>query len=257
MLSRAREKLVRGLGRRGRREDEGLFLAEGVRVVEELMDAGVPLRFVLTSPDLEDTARGAALSRRVAGSAPVHAVSAAELSRLAATRTPQGVLAVAEIPWARLPEIQPRAAATALVLDGVQDPGNIGTLARTAAAFGCGPLICLPGTVDPWNPKSVRASAGALVRIPVVAAPVEEAADWLAAHGFTVLGADAAGDPVAGRSTGRRKALVVGNEGAGLSAGLRERCDALVAVPMRGGTESLNVAVAAGILLYELSRGVD
>jgi RNA methyltransferase, TrmH family len=256
MLSRAEEKLIRGLGRR-RRVDERWFLAEGVRVVEELLDARIVLRFAVTSSTLEDTERGAALARRLAGAAPIRAVSAAELKRLSRTRSPQGVLAVAEIPSPRLSELQPTGEALALVLDGVQDPGNIGTLARTAAAFGCQLLACLPGTVDPWSPKSVRASAGALFRLPVAETSGEEVWEWLAAHGFMVLGADPAGIPVRDRPASRHSALVVGNEGAGLSAGARDRCDALVAVPMRAGTESLNVAMAAGILLYELSRGVN
>jgi RNA methyltransferase, TrmH family len=257
MLTRAQEKLVRGLGQRGRREEERLFLAEGVRVVEELLNAGIVLRFALVSSVLEDTERGQALAHRLAAAAPVHAVTGGELNQLAGTRSPQGVLVVAEIPPASLAELQPRAAATTLVLDGVQDPGNIGTLARTAAAFGCGLLACLPGTVDPWNPKSVRASAGALFRLPVVTVSGDELWAWLGTHEFRVLGADAAGVPVQDRPPGRRAALVVGNEGGGLTARARDRCDALVAVPMRGGTESLNVAVAAGILLYELSRGGD
>jgi RNA methyltransferase, TrmH family len=257
MLTRAQEKLVRGLGQRGRREDERLFLAEGVRVVEELLDAGIVLRFALASSALEDTERGRALARRLAAAAPVHQVSGGELNRMAGTRGPQGVLVVAEIPPASLADLQPGATPLALVLDGVQDPGNIGTLTRTAAAFGCGLVACLPGTVDPWNPKSVRASAGALFRLPVVTVPVDELWAWLGAHGFRVLGADAAGLPVRDRPPGRRAALVVGNEGGGLTTPVRDRCDALVAVPMRGRTESLNVAVAAGILLYELSRGAD
>jgi RNA methyltransferase, TrmH family len=256
MLSRAQEKLVRGLGRRRTRAEEHLFLAEGVRVVEEQLAAGIVPRFSLVSSSLEDSERGRALARRLHDLAPVHPVSVAELNRLAGTRSPQGVLTVADIPWASLTDIEPEGAEAALVLDGVQDPGNIGTLARTAAAFGCLLLACMPGTVDPWNPKSVRASAGALFRLPVVAVGADEVWEWLGSHRFTVLGADAAGVPIRAGIAGERSALVVGNEGAGLSAGARDRCDSLVAVPMRGGTESLNVAVAAGILLYELSRGL-
>jgi RNA methyltransferase, TrmH family len=257
MLSRAQEKLVLGLAHRRRREGESLFIAEGVRAVEELLAAGVSLRFFVTSPSLEDTERGRALAGRLSASAPVHQVPAPRFRELAATRSPQGVLAVAEIPWAALTDLRPASRGVGLVLDGVQDPGNIGTLARAAVAFGIQLLACLPGTVDPWNAKSVRASAGALFRLPVVATGRDELWQWFAEHGFTVLGADADGLPVEERRTGERVALVVGNEGAGLSAAVRDRCDALVAVPMRSGTESLNVAVAGGILLYELSRGVD
>jgi RNA methyltransferase, TrmH family len=254
VLTRAEERLIRRLRESRRRRDEGLFLAEGVRLIEELLDAGVEVQLALVSPALAETDRGAALSGRLAGRVGVRELSDAELSGLAATRSPQGVLAVARIPSVELAAMEPGGAATALILDGVQDPGNIGTLARAAVAFGCDLLACLPGTVDPWNPKAVRASAGALFRVPVIEVAPADLWEWLERHGFAVLGADAAGEPVAALPRSQRTALVVGNEGAGLGDEVRARCQRLVAVPMRAGTESLNVAVATGILLYELTR---
>ena len=255
MLSRAEEKLVRNLQRRRVRESEGLFLAEGVRVVEELLSAGLVLRLVLLSPSLEDSGRGSALARQLDSLPEARAVDESTLRALADTRSTQGVLAVAEVPTRGLADAAPRGGAVALVLDGVQDPGNLGTLARSAAAFGCDLVVCLPGTVDPWNPKAVRASAGTLFRLPVVRADLGSLTGWLDRHGFELLGAEADGESVAGVVTSQRIALAVGNEGAGLSAGVRERCHHLVSVPMRGGTESLNVAMAGGVLLYELTRG--
>lgn len=254
MLSRSEEKLVRGLAQRRRRVDDRLFLAEGVRVAEELFDAGIVPRLAVTSPSLEDTDRGRRLADRLPGKAPVRAVSDGELARLAPTRTPQGVLVVAEVPRAEPPALPPTGPGTALVLDGVQDPGNLGTLARTAAAFGCHALACLPGTVDPWSPKSVRAAAGALFRIPVLQTTEEAVWQWLLANRFVVLGADAGGTPVREVDLPDRVALLVGNEGAGLSASGRGRCRQMIAVPMRAAADSLNVAVAAAILLYELTR---
>ena len=254
MLSRSEEKLIRNLQRRRVRESEGLFLAEGVRVVEELLAAGIVLRLVLLSPSLEDTERGAALARRLESEPATRSVDAATLGALADTRTTQGVLAVAEVPSDGLGDVEPRGAAVALVLDGVQDPGNLGTLTRAAAAFGCELVACLPGTVDPWNPKAVRASAGTVFRLPVLRTDPEALAEWLDRHGFRLVGAEAEGEPVGDVTASQRIALAVGNEGAGLSPAVRERCHQLVSVPMRGGTESLNVAVAGGILLYELTR---
>jgi RNA methyltransferase, TrmH family len=254
-LSRAEAKLLSGLGRRRRRAGERLFVAEGVRVVEELLAAGSGPHLVVTSPSLEDTERGRLLAGRLAAVASVRGLTDGELGRLAHTRSPQGVLVVAEIPATTLAAVDPGPDARVLVLDAVQDPGNIGTLARSAAAFGCELLACLPGTVDPWNAKSVRASAGALFRLSVVEAAAGELWPWLERHDFMVLGADAGGDPLDPPGQGQRVALVVGNEGAGLRNDTRQRCDALVAVPMTDGAESLNVAVAAGILLYDLTRG--
>jgi TrmH family RNA methyltransferase len=254
-LSRADEKLLTGLARRKVRESEGLFLAEGVRVVEELLATGVGVRMAAVSPSLEETARGRDLRRALADLDVVREVGPGALDALSETRTNQGVVAVAEIPRAGLGDLRAEDSTVVLVLDGVQDPGNLGTLARTGAAFGCGALLCLPGTVDPWNAKAVRASAGALFRFPVVSAGVEESLEWLAGGEIALLGADAAGEPVEDVPVPPRLALAVGNEGAGLGEAVRRGCDRVVSVPMRGGTESLNVAVATGILLYVITRG--
>src|SRR5690606_15150059 len=138
------------------RDEEGLFLAEGIRVVEELVGSGIPVRLAVVSPSAEESERGAALVRALGERAPVRRVSDAEFARLAATEAPQGVLAVAEAPKRELHDITPPDAATVLVLDGIQDPGNFGTMVRTADAFGADLVAALPGTVDPWNPKAVR-----------------------------------------------------------------------------------------------------
>jgi TrmH family RNA methyltransferase len=254
MLSRAEEKRIRSLAHRRGRAREGLFVAEGIRVVEELLSAGIVPTLAVVSSSLEDTERGKRLLQRLEGGTDVRRGTDGMLRELADTTAPQGVLVVAETPSVSVAELNPEGRSAALVLDGVQDPGNLGTLARSAAAFGCDLLACLPGTVDPWNAKSVRASAGALFRLPVVSAGPEELTEWLGRHGYRVAGADASGEPVGAGEWGERVALVVGNEGAGLSEGIRERCERRVAVPMRGGTESLNVAVAGAILLYELTK---
>lgn len=251
-LSRSEARLVRGLHRRKTREAEGLFLAEGVRVVEELVGSGVPVRFAIVSPAAAADERGRALVQEIGERVPVRRVGDAELAALAATETPQGILAVAEIPRRELGAVGD--AATALVLDGVQDPGNFGTMVRTADAFGVDLVAGLPGTVDPWNPKCVRAAAGAAFRVPIVQPEPEPLLEWLRGHAFAIYGADAAGRDVARVRFARRAALVVGNEGAGLSAALRGAADELVAIPIEERAESLNVAVAAGILLYLMTR---
>ncbi|MBI4410175.1 MAG: RNA methyltransferase, partial [Gemmatimonadetes bacterium] len=136
---------MRGLKRRKVREAEGLFLAEGVRVVEELLDAGVALRFAVVSSPLEDSERGRALADALAGRCPLHRVGPAELAELAGTETPQGVLVVAAIPRAELNSLEVHGRATVLVLDAVQDPGNFGTLVRSAEALGVVAVAALPG----------------------------------------------------------------------------------------------------------------
>lgn len=254
MLTRAEQKLLNGLKRRKIRDSEGACLVEGVRVVEDLLESEIALRFAVVSSSLEDTPRGARLAAALEERCPVHRVSEAELSRYAATEAVQGVVVVAEVPRFELASMEARGARPVLVLDAVQDPGNFGTLARSAEAFGALYVAVLPGTVDPWNPKSIRAAAGATFRVPVVPTGLPELVEWLHENGYAFYGADAAGTPVDRIERPSRVALAVGNEGAGLGHGVREAVDARVAVPHRGRAESLNVAVAAGILLYLFSR---
>ncbi len=250
MLSRSDEKLVRALQRRKIREAEELFLAEGVRVVEELLDSRLDLRMALAAPSLEDTERGRALAQRLEGAGVLRRVSEGELNALASTDTPQGVLAVARIPSLELEELVPGDAAVVVGLDGVQDPGNFGTVVRAADAFGAFLVAALPGSVDPWNPKTVRSAAGSSFRVPMLQLGIGEMVAWLRHHRFAIMGADAAGTPIGETPLPRRTALILGNEGAGIGAEVRAALDGLVGIPIRGGAESLNVGVAAGILLY-------
>lgn len=254
MLSRAEHRLIRGLRRRKIREEEGLFLAEGVRVVEDLLDSTLELRLAAIAPGLAASDRGRALADRLRERCPTRTVEDADLADLAATETPQGVLVVAATPRTALDELRPGEAATLLVLDAVQDPGNLGTLVRTAEALGAIGVAALPGTVDPWNPKAVRAAAGAAFRIPIAQPSVDEFAAWAHRGDITVYGAEAEGEAVDRVELRRRSALVVGNEGAGLTPDARRVIDRYVSVPIRGQAESLNVAVAAGILLYIMTR---
>jgi TrmH family RNA methyltransferase len=253
-LTLREEKELRGLQRRRARERTGRFLAEGVRVVEDLLASPVAVRWVLAASSLEDSERGRALlaAARERG-VPVRTAPDGEFAALAATEHPQGVLAVAEVPAADAAAVleggEPR---VVLVLDAVQDPGNFGTLVRTAEALGAAGVVVLPGTVDPWNPKAVRAAVGSSFRIPIVALPWAEAAEWLRLHGFRVLAGAVGGGAV---PTGlARIALVVGNEGVGVSPEVLAGVDATGGVRLRGRAESLNVASAAAILLHELLR---
>lgn len=252
-LSRAEERSIRALHRRRHRAETGLFLAEGVRIAEEAIDAGVVLRLAVVSSSLEDSERGRALRAGLEEVATVRTVGDVAMRRLAATDTPQGVLLVAETPATSLGDIPVPDKATILVLDAVQDPGNFGTLVRTADAFGVPAAIALPGTVDPWNPKAVRAAAGSSFRIAVVQLETPTATTWLHERDFTILAADAAGTPIEDLSLPARVALVVGNEGAGVRAETLQVADGIVAVSMPGRAESLNVAVAAGILLDRIT----
>ena len=184
----------------------------------------------------------------------IASVTEAEFRSAAETESPQGVLAMAEIPSYSLDHIVRGESLRLLVLDAVQDPGNVGTIVRTAAALGADATIALPGTVDPWNAKVVRASMGASFHHPVLHATADELLSHVSARSIELWGADVSGDSVETVDAPKRLALVVGNEGAGLSSSIRERVTRLVSLPILGSVESLNVSVAAGILLFELRK---
>jgi TrmH family RNA methyltransferase len=257
------------LQRRKARGRRGLALVEGVRLVEEALAAGLRLRGALVSPDLERTARGTALRAELKRQAvTVEEVSARALERLADTETPQGIVAVVEPRKWTADELPLTGGGVALVIDGVQDPGNVGTLIRTAHALGAAGTIVLRGTADIVSPKALRAAMGATFRHPVVALDDTAFIAWARKRSVTLWAAAADGtplhraltDPGRGKTDGVRVgetpiAVIVGNEGAGVRPQLNAVSTKRVAIPLSQGAESLNVAVAAGILLYEVLRG--
>jgi TrmH family RNA methyltransferase len=250
--------LARDLQRRKGRERQGCFVAEGVRSVEALLASPLHIEGLLVSDELAADPRGGAVQTLAeARGLPVQAVSRAHFESAASTESPQGVLAVARIPAARLSD-PPAGPARYLMLDALQDPGNVGTIVRTAAALGVTATVALPGTVDLFNAKVVRSSMGALFVHPVLAASWEEVMAFLDAHDIACWAADTGGlvidssEELHRRALPARLALVVSNEGAGLSPHVAARAGRRVAIGMAPGVESLNVAVATGILLHAL-----
>ncbi len=258
MITQNQAKRIRALRTRKRR-DEGAFLVEGVRLVEELLASRLEIELVILAPALAATERGACLIERVRGGGlAVAEVPDRELEELADTETPQGVLAVAREPGRRLEEFVPGQRAAILIFDRVVDPGNVGTLLRTAQALGVGWTVALPGTVDPWSPKAVRASAGSIFQLPVSREPWAYVVNWLRGRDFAILGADPGGVPVPrSGSPLPRFALVMGNEPSGLSEEVRGDCDGQVAVRLPGQMDSLNVATAGALLLDRLLAGTE
>lgn len=240
-----------------------------MRLVEEALNAGLKFKGALVSKELERTARGTALRVELEGHAvPVEEVSARALEQLADTETSQGIVAVIEPKKWAPDELSLGSRDVVLVIDGVQDPGNTGTLIRTAHALGAAGTVALRGTADVVSPKALRAAMGATFRHPVLV--VDDAAfiSWARKHGMTLWAAAADGTPLhraLGDSGGGRReggprssgpiGVIVGNEGAGIRPQLNALSTTRVAIPLAQGAESLNVAVAAGILLYEVMRG--
>jgi len=191
---------------------------------------------------------------------PVEEIGARTFAQLAETETPQGIMAVIEPRRWAVAEFAPRPEAVALVIDGVQDPGNVGTLIRTAHALGAAGTVVLRGTADPTSPKALRAAMGATFRHPVVTLDDAGFIAWARKHAVTLWAAAADGTPLhralgTGSGNGGPIAVIVGNEGAGIRPQLNALAAQRVAIPLAQGAESLNVAVAAGILLYEVTRG--
>ncbi len=257
---------IRDLQRRKARGRRGLALIEGVRLVEEALAAGVAFTGAVVAPDLARTARGTALVAELEGHAvAVEEVGARVLAQLADTETPQGIIAVIEPRRWTASDFAPGPGAVVLVIDGVQDPGNVGTLIRTAHALGAAGTVVLRGTADPTSPKALRAAMGATFRHPVVSLDDAGFIAWARKYGVTLWASAADGVPLhraldRGQGTGGAGrvdgpiAVIVGNEGAGIRPQLNAVAAQRVAIPLAQGAESLNVAVAAGILLYEVTR---
>jgi len=251
-LSKSKSRLIGRLKDRKLRAREGLVLVEGIRAVTEALDAGMGVRFAVGAPRLRGAERGEGLLERLdASSIPVHWVDDGEVAALADTESPQGILVVVEEPEADLAQLAP--GHRLLILDGVQDPGNLGTLIRAARAFDVEAVVALEGTVDPWKPKSVRAAAGASFHLPVLRESWDRCHLWLRERGVAILVADPAGADVGKLRPEGDWALVIGNEGAGPRSEILEGDRILVAVPMSGGMDSLNAGVAGAILLYALT----
>jgi TrmH family RNA methyltransferase len=247
--------LARNLRRRKAREREALFVAEGIRGVEELLGSPLDVRGALVTSRLTESDRGTSLLERLRSSGiPTEEVSLQDFESAAETESPQGILAIAAVPVQRLEDIPRGETLRLLILDAVQDPGNVGTMLRTAVAFGATATFSLPGTVDLWNAKVVRSGMGAHFHHPCLNGTWDELDSFRRERSVDVWAADAGGESIEQLSPPARLAVVVGNEGGGLSPQSRERADRLVALPISADVESLNVAVAAGILLYEFRR---
>lgn len=218
------------------------------------MDAGVGICEVLVAPDLFRRPRGKLLYERlVARGAQVVGVTDEVLASVSDTKTPQGVVAVAGMPDR---ELCLAGNPLVIVADGISDPGNLGTLVRSAAAFGLAGVVLTGGTVDVYNPKCVRATMGSVFRISVKELMgAVDAISFLKERGLSVVASHArAGIPCHAYDFTSPSAILVGNEARGLPPEALELCDARVQVPMPGSAESLNVGVAAAILMYEAVR---
>ncbi|RZT62575.1 TrmH family RNA methyltransferase [Microcella alkaliphila] len=259
MIDNPRSPRVRAaakLAKKNQRAETGLFLVEGPQAVAEAIRFRPELvREIFVTPQARDRA-GAVMRDARAAEVRVEIVTDAVLDAIADTVTPQGMVAVCETFPSSLKAIVASAPRLVAVLEEVRDPGNAGTVIRVADAAGADAVILTGTSVDPFNPKAVRATTGSLFHVPVVVGvDLDEALDALRGAGIRVLAADISGDDLlAARSEGDldgATAWLFGNEARGLTTEQLTRADRAVIVPIYGSAESLNLATAAAVCLYE------
>jgi TrmH family RNA methyltransferase len=238
------------------RDREGRALAgiEGPNLLEEALRAGLRIECVFVAQGAEHLLEPIALAPETE----ILLLPRDMLDSALATETPQPIAALIEPPewtWAHVVGGQRNNEPLVLVLAALQDPGNLGTILRSAEAFGTDGILCLPGTVSAWNPKAVRASAGSVFRLPLLMVSERACFDRLREAGVKIFAATAHGAPPAGLvDLAGAVALLIGNEGNGVPNDLAAMADGAITIPCPGPVESLNAAVATSVLLYEASR---
>jgi TrmH family RNA methyltransferase len=252
-LTKAELARLRDLRDKKYREETGLFVIEGEKVIGELLAAGFPLLEIYATPEWAGRAASPFAAPARTESVPYPAITTLtpdEMARASHYPTPSQVLAVGRI--ARIP-LPPGALAhgLTLALDGIQDPGNVGTLLRLADWFGLARVLLSPDCADLFSQKVINASMGSFARVTVHAAPLAEA---LAGATVPVLGCDLQGENVHALPPLRDAVIVIGSEGRGISAALRPVVTYYITIPRWGGAESLNAAVAAAIVCDNLRR---
>lgn len=250
MISKSQMKLVRSLEQKKHRRSEGLFVAEGPKVVGDLLAAGFITRMLFATNEWSRVGTAAVL--------PVQEVSGDELRKLSFLQHPQQVLALFELPTP-LASHGLRVGASAgissplsLALDGIQDPGNLGTIIRLADWFGIGTIFCSEDTVDVWSPKVVQATMGSIARVSIV---YTDLAALLSNTTLPVYGTLLDGDDIYQQELSPEGIIVMGNEGNGISAPIRQLITRKLLIPkFHEGPESLNVAIATAIVCSEFRR---
>jgi TrmH family RNA methyltransferase len=247
------KELRRALLKPGR-DTHGLAGIEGVNLLEEALRAELHVPCVFVAEDAQDRLEGLSLP---AGTE-ILIVPHLLLDSVLQTETPQPVAALVEVPdWTLAHILGParKSAPLILVLAGLQDPGNLGTILRSAEAFGATGIVALPGTVSQWNAKAVRASAGSVFRMPLIATTADECFASLRQAGVHVLTTTVrAAEPADISDLTGPLAFLIGNEGSGVPHNLAAHAGSAITIPCPGAVESLNAAVAASVLLYEASR---
>ena len=254
-LSNPTVKAVRALHLRKAREDSGLFLAEGLKIVTEAVELGHAPRILLYGAD----AAGHPLLRQAADAAlaaggEVIEVNRDILEKVSRRENPQAVVGVFEQIFTPLDAIDPHSASCWVALQAVRDPGNLGTIVRTADSAGCGGVILVGECCDPYSVEAVRATMGSIFAVPLVRATVEQFLAWRQSWPGSVVGTLLTATTDYRQADYRRPSMILmGNEQQGLPPELAAACDVTVKIPQRGRADSLNLSVATGIMIYTVA----
>ena len=245
-LSKAASKLIRKLASKKHREESGLFIAEGEKVVNDLSAGGLKIKFLVVSTETDLT--------KYPTSVPLFSCDEAEMNALSSLSTPPGILGVFHQPGSDADSVL-RQSSKLLIADGIKDPGNLGTLIRTAHWFGLDAVVALNGCADLFNPKTVQSTMGSLGRIPVIYPETQKFLSAVSGR-IPLIGADLKGKSLADVNPLDTFAVVIGSESHGISIEIKRAADQFIFIPPKNPKnhpESLNAAVSAGIILSRLA----
>jgi TrmH family RNA methyltransferase len=253
--SNSKIKQVRALRQRKVRQETGLFVVEGIRHIGEAVEAGARLEGIYYAPDLLHSEFALQLvEEQQQSGVDCYATTVAVFETIADKENPQGILALVRQPERGLADLNPANFTWGVALVEPQDPGNLGTILRTVDAVGASGMLLLDGSVDPYHPSAVRASMGALFWYPVVSASFAAFKEWAHLQGYHIYGTSAHGNVDYRQIVHFQRPciLLLGSERTGLTADQAGACKALIRLPMHGRATSLNLAIAAGVMLYQM-----
>jgi TrmH family RNA methyltransferase len=248
-------RLARALRHKKARQESGLFIVEGIRPVGEAIQAGAEIDSIFYAPDLLTSAfAGELIQAQAQSGVPCYPATPEVFAALADKENPQGLIALVRQQECALSDLNPQNFPWGVALVSPQDPGNLGTILRTIDAVGASGLLLLESSADPFSPGAVRASMGTLFWLKVAEASFADFAAWSQRHGYHVYGtsAHAALDYRQVSSYAWPRILLLGSEREGLTQEQMQICELVVRLPMRGRATSLNLGVAAGVMLYAM-----
>jgi TrmH family RNA methyltransferase len=247
MLSKSQISFIKSLHQKKYRKENRLFIIEGIKSIEEFISSSYQLEQIYCLAEYKS------LLLNLPPNIKLFEVNNVELEKISTLQAPQGILALVKIPNTEEVDVHTLKNKFTLLLDGIQDPGNLGTIIRTADWFGINKIICSLNTVEIYNSKTVQATMGSLSRVKVYH---QDLSTLITASKLPVFGALLSGTNLYEMDWGKEGLLVLGNEGQGISEEIKGLITKSVTIPRVGGAESLNVAISAGILCADISRNL-